>query len=693
VPGALRLAGGSERDRALRAYLAERLVRRPGTHTAPPTVLLLGPRGSGKTTLLGHLTHWAARAPVAHLDFAALGRIGAKPIDVLARLAFDLNEKKPDFPRLAFPTFGLLLIAVSTRVDLSSRERAVQQMKEALAAQAPRRDHGGSPQLQGVLEALAETAATALGAPNWAIAPALRLLPGWGEDWAGLRVRRRLARIRREGGSRPVDGFVVTLNRLYHESERTERHEAEEVLFDAFLADLERSYHSRRGDHDRTSNCLLLLDNAETTLGDDFLDLLLRAREKAGFTDPLLTLATAAARPEALARREPGGIPRPGAYLCCWEQPRSFTPVPVDDTLAVGQLRDLDVREVSRIAETVLRTGPSDGALPDTDDGVRWLGWLVHQLTHGQPAATAAVFEALRDADRTVPWDERLRDLFDPALVTRLLDRLLPADTGDQLRTMLARSAAAVNLGQAGAATELWREAGDAVGGHFARFSGDPLRTMHLSTGDPLTDGSDETLHPLLRFLLLRELTAQDGTSDAWDAAHTAMSLRAAVRVDNGHPEEEWLVAYHELASGHLEAAVGYLDARFDRLPAEKWCTELCRLRRAPVRTPGGALPDSPRRHFDGLVGFLSTSGRPFSRRTKAVTRLLAACWISPEPRDDPDTDRIGDPYRNPLGDPYAELYDEISEEFLVLRGLVDDGADRHVLLQKSEQYRRRPWW
>ncbi|HET6633574.1 MAG TPA: ATP-binding protein, partial [Streptomyces sp.] len=545
----------------------------------------------------------------------------------------------------------------------------------------------------GVLEALAETAATALGAPNWAVAPALRLLPGWGEDWAGLRVRRRIARIRREGGGGPVNDFVVTLNRLYHENERTERREAEEVLFDAFLTDLERAYLTRRGDHDRTSNCLLLLDNADSALGDDVLDLLLRARDKPGVTAPLLTLATAAGRPEALVRREPGGAPRPGAYLACWAQPHRFAPVPVDDLLAVAQLRDLDVREVSQIAETVLRTAPPGSELPETDDGVRWLGWLVHQLTHGHPAATAAVFEALREFAPQTPWDERLRRLFTPELVARLLDRLLPADTTPELRAMLARAAAAVNLGQAGAASELWRDAGEAVGGHFARFSGDPLHTMHVTTGDPRSDGGDETPHPLLRFLLLRELAAQDGDFQAWDAAHSAMRLRATARVESGHPHEEPLVAYHELAAGHLQAAVDYLDTRFGVLPAEEWCTELCMLRRAPVRTPGGALPMSPRRHFDDLVAFLGEPGRPRSRRTKAVARLLAASWISPEPRDDPATDGVGDPYRNPLGDPYAELYAEISEEFLVLRGLVDDGTDRHVFLQKSEQYRRKPWW
>lgn len=691
MTGELELAGKSERDQAVQEYVRARLIRTPGGATAPPTVLLLGPRGSGKTTLLGHLKHWADRAPVAHLDLARLGRRGAKPIDVLTKLVFDLNEKKPDFPRLAFPTFGLLLIAVSTRVDQTSRQRAVQQMRSALNTAGPQ---GRTEQLENVLEVLAEAAAAAFGAPNFAIAPALRLLPGWEGGWASLRTRRRLARLRRQRATGPADDFFVRVNQLYHDSERAERNRAEEVLFDAFLADLERAYTTRRGDRRRTTQCLLLLDNADSPLGNDFLEGLLRAREKSGQHDPIFALATAAGRPEALVRREPGGVPHPGTYLKCWENPRRFAPVPVDETLYAGQLRGLYAREVSRIADAVLHAVPPDGAMPLADDGVEWLGWVVHQLTHGQPAATAAVFDALRRQDPAMAWDERLRTVFTPGLVTGMLDRLLPFDTSAELRGVLRRAAAAQNLGQAGAARWLWQETSEALGSDFARFSGDPLRTMRLSTGDEPTDGVHETLHPVLRFLLLRELAVRDGdTAEGWGGTHTALSVRAASRVQEGHPEEEWVIAYHDLASGHLEAAATYLDARFPRVPAAQWCTELCRLRRAPVRTPEGALPGPPRQVFNELVAFLNDPERPRGRRMKAVTRLLAASWISPEPRDDPATDRVGDPYRNPLGDPYAVLYPDIREEFLTLRGLVDDGADRNVFLQKSEQYMRRPWW
>ncbi|EST23214.1 hypothetical protein N566_25880, partial [Streptomycetaceae bacterium MP113-05] len=489
---------------------------------------------------------------------------------------------------------------------------------------------------------------------------------------------------------------VVSLNRLYNEHEQTERSLAEEALFDAFLADLHDAYRSRHGNHHRTSHCLLLLDNADSQQGDEFLRLLLEARDRAGHSDPLLVVATAAAGPQALMRREGGTARDTRGYLSAWDEPHLFRPVPVDDVLHVGRLRDLDEHEVDAVVETALRSQVGNVELPEVDNAVQWLGWLVHQLTRGQPATAAVVGTlCLRRDDDT--WPARLRQLFTPDLVGALLERLLPLGTTPEFRAQLARAAVAVNLGDAGAARDLWEHAGEALNSEFRHFSGNALRTMRIETGDDRTDGAHEMLHPLLRFLLLRELAgappAADDGVEAWDAAQTALSNRVRSRIADGYEDEQCALAYHDLASGRLESAARYLDGRFGEVPADEWCTELCRLRRAPIRTRGGAPPEPPRRLFRELVAFLADDGRPRSARTKVVTRLLAACWISPEPADDPDTDRVGDPYRNPLGDPFAELYADIREEFLTLRGMVDDGTDRHVLLLKSEQYRRKPWW
>ncbi|OEU92335.1 hypothetical protein AN216_24755 [Streptomyces oceani] len=684
----MELAGRSERDRAVAEFVHSQLLRARGESARLPSVLLLGPRGSGKSTLLGHIRTLAQATPLGYLDLAEQGHAGAQPLNVLTELVFDLNEKKQHFPRISFPTCGLLLTAVSTGLDLSSRERAVRQLREALDTSGTQR----AQRIQGVLEGLAEGAAALVGAPNWAVAPALRLLPTWG-SWGSLRTRRRLARVRRQYGSQPTGDFVVTLNRDYNRLEDGERERAEEVLFDAFLTDLMAAYAGQGADRRRTTNSLLLLDNADSPLGGRFLQQLLRARTKAGLADPLVVLATAAGRPEELIRREPGGTPAPGTYLSCWDAPHRFQPVEVDEALHVGQLRDLRREEVNRHAEATLRALPRDSVKPETDDWTQWLGWIVHELTRGQPAATAAVLSDLRTQPADRPWDERLRQLFSTDLVGGLLDRLLPLVTSSELRAMMRRAAVATHLGQAGAARELWQGVSEALSREFAEFSGDPLRTMQLAADDGGLNGVHETLHPVLRFLLLRELSMEDTDGNAWDIAHTALNLRAAARIERDAEAEPWGTAYHDLASGHLQAAATYLDGRFDQVSGAQWCLELCRLRRSPVRTPGGALPGPPRSQFEELVRFLADPQHPRDRRMKAITRLLAASWISPEPRDDPAAGQVTDPYRNPLGDPYAELYPEIREEYLTLRGMVDDEADRHVFLRRAEQYRRRPWW
>ncbi|MEK8172745.1 hypothetical protein NKH77_37775 [Streptomyces sp. M19] len=190
--------------------------------------------------------------------------------------------------------------------------------------------------------------------------------------------------------------------------------------------------------------------------------------------------------------------------------------------------------------------------------------------------------------------------------------------------------------------------------------------------------------------------TAPAGSGQTWDDAQNALAGRARRRVAEGAAHEEWAVAYHQLAAGDLGAAAAYLNRRFDEVGAGAWCTELCRLRRARCGRRAARWTTrratTTRRWCAASCTRRSPVRRP-DERMKAIIRLLAASWISPEPCDDEATDRIGDPYRNPLGDPYAELYADIGAEFLTLRDLVDDERDRHVFLQKSAQYKRRPWW
>lgn len=688
-------AGESGRDRAVERYVQELLVRRPGSRPELPATLLLGPRGSGKTTVLRHLADWARRAPVARLDLAALGQEGRKPLDVLAALVFQLNEKKKDFARLRFPAFGLLTIAVAAQMEAADRDAAVRQMEAALVGPPSSRSD--------VINQLATYAATVLGAPT-AVTAALPLLPEWRRHWARLRVRWQLARIRRRSrGAGSVDGFLIDLNQRYGDREEAERQRAEAVLFDAFLDDLRRSYGSRGGDKRRTTQCLVLLDNVDSPLGNDFLKALLDARRKAGAPDPLLVLATAGSYPAALEGFAFGGPRRTGALPGRWPaKEEKFVPEPIVKGLVVGRLRDLARHEVEQQAKEVLRSAGRRVPVPAADNGVQWLGWVVHELTRGHPAGTAQLLEALLECPGETAWEARLRQVLQPSsgLVDALLERLLPIEASGELAQALARAAAAVDLAQTQAGRVLWDESSARVQDEFADFCTDVLRTMHLDSGDEGFDGPSETPHPLLRLLLLCRLAAvpepdggaggDGGTADGasgmrgWRAVHAALRERAAAS------GEQATAAYHALASGDLAAAAAYLDDAFDRLAPEDWCAELCRLRRAPLPPAGGALDQPLWERYERLVDHLGDGA--VEQRLRTITRLLAAVWIGPEPPDDPRTDRIGDPYRDPLGDPAAELYGEIQARFHTLAVHADSVPWTSALLRKAKQYGKEPW-
>jgi hypothetical protein len=296
----------------------------------------------------------------------------------------------------------------------------------------------------------------------------------------------------------------------------------------------------------------------------------------------------------------------------------------------------------------------------------------VYAATRGQPAATGAVLDALSRFPAGTPWDERVqgwpalpaavaassaeaREGRHPTVADTVLDWLL-ADCSAGLRAVLPRTAAAQSQGQAEAAAGLWRGVPTALVRQFE----DAGRIVH---------------HPVVRFLLLRQLEA--GTGDGpgtWNGAHTALADAAG--------DDERTVAYHELARDRLEAAVDWLHGRFHAVPAEQWCDDLAWIQRAPARRPGGR-PESAAARYMRLVGTLWGD-----EERQAVTRLLAAGWITVHPRSDP----YADGYEDPLGDPYAELYAYIADEFRTLRRLTRSEADRDVFKAKAVQYERKPW-
>ncbi|MGW7081989.1 ATP-binding protein [Streptomyces sp. NPDC054871] len=663
-------AGESDRDRSVQAYVESLIVPERGARTAThhPVTLLLGPRGSGKTTLLRAMAAWADSAPVARLDLADLARDEKNPIDVLSELAFKLEPRKQNVPRLSFPAFTLVRTALGIDVDPANRAAARRQLDQELAG-TPRR-------WLDIVNQVAQIAASFLGLPS-GVSNALQLLPLGEQGWLWGRVRWKLASIRRRSTaiSSALD-FLIELNLAYNSGADEDRARTERIACEVFLHDLRRRYAKRAW----AVRCLILLDNADNALGGEVLRLLLEKRHAAA-PDPLVVLATAGSYPETLQNVEYGWQHRPGgAYPGVWPPgTTAFTPTQAYEGLRVGQLRDLTRGEVEQQVAEVLKA-PS-APPPRDDSGVRWLGWAVHELTRGQPAGTARVLAALYGFDATVPWEQRLARIWDPSgeLVRGLLDRLLPIDTPEGLRELLASAAAAPDLAQALITRRVQDEIPDYLRTQFYDFSRDRMSSMHVDTGDPHADGRPETPHPLLRRLLLCELPDPD-------ALHATLQAEAESRGEPG------TAAYHALARGDLPTAAAYLEGIFEQTSPEEWCTELCRLRRAPLPPTGdGSVGSSQWGHYEQLVTHLRDDA--VGPRLRTITRLLAASWIAPEPRAALTTDLVGDPYREPLGDPHATLYREINARFHTLAAAhAARVAWPPVLLDMAQQYETEPW-
>ncbi|MEK8173188.1 hypothetical protein NKH77_42205 [Streptomyces sp. M19] len=197
----------------------------------------------------------------------------------------------------------------------------------------------------------------------------------------------------------------------------------------------------------------------------------------------------------------------------------------------------------------------------------------------------------------------------------------------------------------------------------------------------------------MLRALLLRRLAGASatgtretpGTRDApgtWDEVHTALRRDAERRGAGPGRLPRARLRGPAVGGGPPRRLLRAVDrARV--------------VRGAGPTAPGPAAarghPERPPwERYEQLVDFLNEG--TVDSRFRTVTRLLAASWIAPEPRSVKETDRVGDPYRDPLGDPYAELYGEIAARFRTLAAHTEDVDWDRTLLAKAAQYEGKPW-
>ncbi|MEV5595436.1 ATP-binding protein [Streptomyces sp. NPDC052496] len=676
----------SRRDLMIREFVGQRLVRAAGEHTRHPVLLLLGPRGSGKSTLSDQLETWGRRAPLAALDLAALDDGVHHPVDVLARIAFQLNARRPDFPPLALPSFAVLLMALSAEADPESRDAALAQTREALRT-GRAEDHS-----LAVLRELVTSVGVPMGLPGWSAA-VVPLIQGWQRARVWWGVHRRLRRVPR-GGPRPQApaDALVELNQHFRHGTAAQRERAESVLLQAFLADLQGAYTRHGGDRTRTLRCLVLLDNADSELGDAFLQALVEARATGPeHPDPLVVVASARRAPDVLRQLEQG--PRQlGGYLSCWQPPERedgpelFVPRVVarpggGARLEVAQLRPLDRAEVQEQASPCVKRMPQ-AALAGIAHPVAWLGRTVHELTRGHPAATRAVLDALEDFAPGVPCGRRLRMVMAPegphSVADTLLELLLQDLPQELAEAALPRAAAAVTLGQAASTAGLWQ---DGVPPRLLRgLAHDDRHARRLTfDGQPHSALPDLVRRLLLGRLSLAPAPAADASASPWDRTHEI--LRDAA-------ESGRVGAYHGLASGDVQGTVNYLYDRFLDVcegpgSARAWCEELSWIQRAPRRWEAEALGRSAGAEFQHR---LARAQSPPDRLM--VTRLLVAGWITTHPATDPYAALWSDP----LGDPAAELYPKIVDALQTLSGRLSDETDHDVLWQRAAAYERKPW-
>jgi hypothetical protein len=611
-------------------FVSEGLADRSGDRLAPPLTLLIGPRGSGKTVLLDRLEadHRTA-SPTARFDFGLSA--DASPLDVMLGIGFGLNQRVARVGKVRLPLLGVALIALS--LDPDAMASPTQQLEQRLS---------GWPSAR-MLADLA-TNVSKLAPPEY---QPLGDEAGQAVAWVVNAISRRrigeylawyASNVSRGNGTRfgPLLQIYEWWQAARAYDDANARGELWRALCAALLADLRDGFNKAGLWHgNRTTNCLLLLDNAESDAGSEFLETLAECRQLVpGQPDPLLVVAALGRNPEVVP---PAGPPVEPAdeelSYAAWlvaarkqgENRSPWYPVSLAD-LSIDNVRPM---VVSRVLGKAWR---------DAD--------FVHDVGGGSPLAVAELAGRLAQAGST--FDPR--QMLNREAEDHLLDALLPARLGDsELTAMTAFCAACRPTLRAGAS--VFRS---------LRLTG----ASELDTRDLLLSlmwAREERWIVIGRLprLLLSRLLARD--LETWGATHDAFLAHYRTQAARDPVAEQYhlLALTTSLAAGNLGKVAAYLDASLDSQKASDWNGELTAITAAPnrLRTTdderlrtggppdfGGEIEDVVKRLAD-----VTAAGQ----RLRTVTRLVAALWLS--------GDRFLDPSRR-LARLVAHEYFELAQ-------------------------------
>ncbi|GGX15612.1 hypothetical protein [Streptomyces lomondensis] len=623
-----------------------------------PVVLLTGGPGMGKGRLLRAVRdRFAAKVPVIHLDCASpvyADRADPEPgarsaaTEALVEVARRLCTWQGTGGSFAFPRLFTGLAVIATGVAEGTPEAVATEAEryENLPQKQRLRGLGAGDFWRGVLRGAIRNLLTTLGGQAldpYSAAVSNALLDAVFERLAP-RGRAELERIYGAypgAAGQPRIGLRILAADFQAGGEA--REVAESFLFRALREDLEAAYAGPAGWLRRVGRPGLLLDHAESSLGEQLLRAVLTDR-RGGQRDRVVIVGT--------ARRSDGG-----AFLHGGLPPREATPPaeyrPADGAPPAWSRRTDEGADRAPLADGVLLlrmpllTGDQlrretvrrqQRAEPEGGANRRRIDAAVARLSGGRPhtvirlAAAAAAFRMPPDAnDRDIldaplrlPGDEE-RPVAEVLLRELVLDQLpvrLPTEHHAHWLDLLTHLSVAHDT-----------ECADVLlrhhqSGHVHHLTAHHVSRLLTDTGWPTCER-----HFIgdfgLRQLLVHRLYGLLPGGAAWYADHHLLrdhyAARAAEGEDTPSPDGAFrsLTAHrmnHHLVSGGADDVVSHLAATLPGRPRQ-WCAELLEIAQAPY--PGGA--DARRERAQGLV---PADGPPL-RRT--VDQLLHAVWLCEE--------------------------------------------------------------
>ncbi|MGH3797793.1 MAG: hypothetical protein ACRDSP_23220 [Pseudonocardiaceae bacterium] len=582
-----------------------------------PILVVEGFRGTGKTALLSELVELLdQRVPHARLDLE-VSRHAAVP-QVLSALAFELSRRCPRYGALQFPRLIIGQLVMSLELDLTDHTEACKQVTNALAR------HREADKFRDVLVETAGGVLATMGRGTGlpieppakymfsllldqltAWAPGRRVFLGSFQRWYGHRDL---------GLTHDSVDVLVDLNRWATDSDdEGNRQRIDELLWAAFLADLRAEFDRGRRADERSLNCVVLLDNADTMLGRRFLSELVRARRQrvAGGqddADPLTVVATSrgallsdiATAEHVLVAQDSPGVAGQLSYSADRPHPWWLR----------YRLPDLTEDEVGRAVAAL--------ALDRANN--QRLALVVYQMTGGHPASTRLLLDAI--AER--PPENRIEPEVilsqapirsGPPHLTSVLDqvlgRLLVGVPNVALRDLVTCAAARERRHALSLTVQ-----DDLLSGGQANY---------VEVLDPILwpaeiDGAAGPT--LLRRLLRRRLALRDSADPSnWSSVYRR--LRETCRAEGDENGE----LYYALAEGELGFVTRRLHERLGELEITSWFELLESV---------AAAPHQHRRReasIDEVRALVRAAG--LEQPMISLGRLIAALRIAADPFSD----------------------------------------------------------